>query len=132
MSTGIGTLQPSQRRSLWPVAVVLSFVMLTVAVIVFSIDRGGSTTQAPAKRVAVEVPAAGIAGGTAANTPSELRGISSVSSGAQVAITPHVPRRSAGSEGPQVTLGTNTPSEITGGLSVPTRAEIKAREQRRP
>ena len=130
MSTGIGTLQPSQRRSLWPVAVVLSFVMLTVAVIVFSIDRGGSTSQAPATQVAVETPA-GIAAGTAANTPSELRGATSVAGGTQVALRPHVPRRAAG-DGHQVSLGTNTPSEISGGLSMPTREEIRARESRRP
>ena len=130
MSTGVGTLQPTQRRSLWPVAVVLSFVMLTVAVVVFSIDRGGSTAQAPAKQAAVEAPAAAIVGGTAANTPSELRGASSVASEGGVALTPHVPRRTSG-DGPQVSLGTNTPTEISGGLSI-TREEIRARELRRP
>jgi hypothetical protein len=131
MSTGIGTLQPSQRRSLWPVAVVLSFVMLTVAVVVFSIDRGGSTPQAPAKQVAVEAPAAGIETGTAANTPSELRGAVPVAA-PKVALTPHVPRRAVGPGGQQVSLGTTTPSEISGGMRGPTREEIRARELHRP
>jgi len=131
MSTGIGTLQPSQRRSMWPVAVILSFVMLTVAVIVFSIDRGGSTPKAPAKQVAVEAPAAGTVAGTAANTPSELRGATSAAGETRVSLHPHVPRRAAG-DGPQVTLGTTTPTEISGGMTMPTQEEIRAREQRRP
>ena len=123
MSTGVGTLQKPSRRSLWPAAVVLSFVMLTVAVVVFSIDRGGSSTQAPAKQVAVEAAAE-----APADTPSELGGAITVHRG-------HVPRPGDGANAgtqPSEAMGTNTPSEISGGLPLPTPDEIRARELRRP
>src|SRR5262245_37313313 len=134
MSTGVGTLRKPSRRSLWPAAVVLSFVMLTVAVVVFSIDRGGSGTQAPVKQVAVDAPAGTVVSGTSANTPSELRGAITARAGMN-AFRGHAPGQgNAGNAGVQASepLGTNTPSEISGGL-MPTQAEIEARESgRRP
>jgi hypothetical protein len=93
MSTKIGTLQaPSQGRSLWLAAVLAIFVVLTVAAIATSMQPV-ELTDAPAPGRIV----AGLAGGVAANTPSELSG---------------------GSVGEMVggALGINTPSELSGGI----------------
>jgi hypothetical protein len=132
MSTGVGTLRKPSRSSLWPAAVVLSFVMLTVAVVVFSLDRGGSTTQAPSKQVAVQAPAAIVASGTSANTPSEVRAATVPTEGS--GLRGHAGPAAGANAGthPSEALGTNTPSEMTGGLQMPTPEEIRARELRRP
>jgi hypothetical protein len=132
MSTGVGTLRKPSRRSLWPAAVVLSFVMLTVAVVVFSLERGGSTTLGPSKRVAVEAPAAIVASGTSANTPSELR--AATAPAGRSGLRGHAGPAEGANAGtqPSEAMGTNTPSEISGGLPMPTPEEIQARELRRP
>ena len=131
MSIGVGTLKP-RGRSVWPAAVVLSVVMLTVAVIAVSLDRGGAVPSTTQK---VEAPAVPIVAGTAANTPSELsggvkaHGFTVGERGGQATFTKHVPRR--GNDEPAPQLGTNTPSEI--GAVTTSQAEIWAREhQRRP
>lgn len=131
MSIGVGTLKPSG-RSIWPAAVVLSVVMLTVAVIAISLDRGDAVPSTTQK---VEAPAVAIVSGTAANTPSELRGATTAErSGAGISFVRHVPKREIGSAAAErVTpqLGTNTPSEI--GALMPSKAEIWARQHvRRP
>ena len=130
MSTGVGTLKPARRRSVWPFAVVVTFVMLTVAVIAFSLDRG---EPGPAATSKAQAPAVAIASGTAANTPSELRGITSAERlGAGISFVRHVPRRGTDAGAGQTTesIGNNTPSELSGGTSI---AEIRAREHvRRP
>lgn len=133
MSTRVGTLKPSRSRSIWPAAVVLSVVMLTVAVIAISLDRGSEAGPATAPKV--QAPAAEFVSGTAANTPSELRGItSSERVGAGISFVRHVPKREVGAEAAKPStpeLGTNTPSEV--GTATTSKAEIWARQHlRRP
>ena len=114
MSTGVGTLKPARRRSVWPFAVVVTFVMLTVAVIAFSVDRG---EPAPAATSKAQAPA--IASGTAANTPSELGAIEvGARTGAGISFVRHVPRRLAGEDAtePSTRPVGATPSELSGGM----------------
>jgi len=114
MSIGVGTLKPSG-RSIWPAAVVLSVVMLTVAVIAISLDRGSAVPSTTQK---VEAPAVAIGSGTAANTPSELRGVTTAErTGAGISFIRHVPKRETGTstEQPQ-TSGATTPTELSGGM----------------
>lgn len=119
MSTRIGTLQaPRADRAIWAAAFVAVLVMLTVAVVAISMDRevtrqrvvpavvSGTAANTPTEIRAAQV---GAAQGTLANTPTEIR-----AAGADRApiIVPHVPRRA-----PETgQLGTNTPSEMSGGL----------------
>ena len=128
MSTRVGTLKPSRERSIWPAAVAVSIVMLTVAVIALSLDRGSAaptTSKVGAQAVA-------IATGTAANTPSELRAVTSAERvGAGISFVRHVPRRGIGTsatEAPTQSIGANTPIEISGGIPKTSQAEIWARE----
>jgi hypothetical protein len=138
MSTRVAALDPSRGRSIWPVAVVISIVMLTAAVIAVSLDRGEpapatttSKVEAPAVASAVGV-ASGIAGaaGTAANTPSELRSLATAKRiGAGISFVRHVPRRGTDADASapaEKSLGVNTPTEISGGM--PSQDEIWARE----
>ena len=84
MSTRVGTLQgTSVGRSIWPAAVLVSLVMLTIAVTAISIDRdqGRPGAQTVVGRHVVNTPSElsggtsqTVVGGTAANTPTELRG----------------------------------------------------------
>ena len=132
MSTRVGTLKPTRGRSIWPAAVVLSIVMLTVAVIAVSMDRGNPS---PATTSKVEAPVVAIVSGTAANTPSELRGVTvGARTGAGISFVRHVPKREVGADAAKLAtpqLGTNTPSEI--GALLPSKAEIWARQHmRRP
>jgi hypothetical protein len=116
MSTGVGTLKPARRRSVWPFAVVVTFVMLTVAVIAFSLDRG---EPAPAATSKAQAPAVAIASGTAANTPSELRAIEvGTRTGAGISFVRHVPKRLAGEDGsePSTRPVGATPTELSGGM----------------
>lgn len=133
MSTRVGTLKPSRGRSVWPAAVVLSTVMLTVAVIAVSMDRADTT---PANSSIVEAPVGAVVAGTAANTPSELRGATTAErSGAGISFVRHVPRRGIGGDASEHApgIGANTPSEVTGGMPKTSPAEIRARELiRRP
>ncbi len=134
MSTRVGTLKPTRGRSIWPAAVIVSFVMLTVAVVVVSLDRG---EPRPATTSNVVAPAVEIVSGTAANTPSELRGATTAAhEGAGISFVRHVPRYGMGANAtasgtPE--LGSNTPSELSGGMPQTSRAEIWARQHlRRP
>jgi hypothetical protein len=134
MSTRVGTLKPTRGRSIWPAAVIVSFVMLTVAVVAVSLDRGAPR---PATTPKVEAPAVAIVSGTAANTPSELRGATTAGrQGAGISFVRHVPRYGMGAnatESGSPELGSNTPSELRGGMPQSLRAEIWARQHvRRP
>ena len=127
MSTRVGTLKPGTVRSIWPVAVVVSVVMLTVAVIAVSLDRGDS---GPATTSRVEAPAVATVSGTAANTPSELGGATiPARSGARNSFVRHLPRLGIGDQPtvPTEPIGNNTPSELAGGLQI-SRAELWARQ----
>ncbi|MGA9160310.1 MAG: hypothetical protein WB297_05530 [Actinomycetota bacterium] len=125
MSTRVGTLQGTRPgRSIWPAAVVASLVMLTIAVGAVSLGRD---RPQPTPNTVVGGVEQTFVGGTAANTPSELRG-ATAEAGSGVRLAPHVPRRapSDGTGSPQV--GTNTPSELSGGLTA--IGEARARHQR--
>ena len=91
MSIGIGTLQPKTRvvRPVWLAGLLAVILALAVAVVVTnSGDQPARNTTATQTAVS----------GTAANTPSELRGGATVSEETTLAntpseIRPHVPRR---------------------------------------
>lgn len=88
MSIGVGTLKPKTRivRPVWVAGSLAIILAFTVAVIVT--NSGGETArEATGTQTAVS--------GTAANTPSELRGVSTTSG---------------------ETTFANTPSELSGGL----------------
>ncbi len=126
MSTRVGTLQGTRPgRSIWPAAVVASLVMLTIAVAAVSLGRD---RPQPTPNTVVGGVEQTIVGGTAANTPSELRG-ATAEAGGGVRLTPHVPRRAADATGSSEagTVG-NTPSELSGGLTA--IGEARARNQR--
>ena len=112
MSTRVGTLQGTRPgRSIWPAAVVASLVMLTIAVGAVSLGRD---RPQPTPNTVVGGVEQTIVGGTAANTPSELRSATG-EAGGPVRLALHVPRRapSEGTGSPRA--GTNTPSELSGG-----------------
>ena len=133
MSTRVGTLRGSRAgRSIWPAAILVSLVMLTIAVAAVSLsrDQGSQTAQ---RDVVQNAPS--IVGGTAANTPSELGSgvvggtaattakITSRSSSIAVGVTPDmqaviVAARNAAEAQSELSDGTtgNTPSELTGGM----------------
>ena len=123
MSIGVGTLQPKTRimRPVWLAGFLAVILALTVAVIVTNSDEE-SARDTTGAQTAVS--------GTAANTPSELRGVRTAFGRTTLANTPsevrpHVPRRAANAETTSVTIsGTigNTPSELSGGLPAPTAA----------
>ena len=95
MSTRVGTLQGSQTgRSIWPAAILASLVMLTIAIAAVSLGRD----QVQPRQVPQDTQT--VVSGTAANTPSELRGGLAESNGrGGVRLTPHVPRRAAEATG---------------------------------
>ena len=124
MSTRVGTLKPARSRSIWPAAVVLSIVMLTVAVIAVSLDRGD---PGPATTSKVEAPAIAIVSGTAANTPSELRGATiAARSGAGITFVRHIPKRAGGEGAGQPGEWQRTADSIAASI-----AAERARHQRR-
>jgi len=118
MSAKVGTLQaPRAGRSILLATFVASLVMLTIAVVAISLDRDqgrqGETTFVG--RHVVNTPSelsAGIVGGaeqtfvggTAANTPSELN------------ARPRPGARASGHKFMSDTLGTTTPTELSGGI----------------
>jgi hypothetical protein len=114
MSTRVGTLQAARAGgSILLAAFLALFVMVTIAVVAISIGREGQGETTQVGRSLVYGPvedntpselSAGTVGGTAANTPSELNqpGWSS----------PPASRHKFMSD----TLGTNTPSELSGGI----------------
>jgi hypothetical protein len=116
MSTRVGTLQGSRAkgsgvRSIWPAAILASLTMLTIAVAAVSL--GGDRPQPTPQTVSgVEKT---FVGGTAANTPSELRGAVESNVGG-IHVAPHVPRRAAEMATRSFEAG-NTPSELSGGLT---------------
>jgi hypothetical protein len=100
-------------RSIWPAAVLVSLVMLTIAVTAISIDRDEGR---PGKQTFV--------GRQVVNTPSELSGTRAGSSSIAIGVTPAmqaaiVAARNA-ADGPSSELSGgstgNTPSELTGGM----------------
>ena len=133
MSTRVGTLRGSRAgRSIWPAAILVSLVMLTIAVAAVSLsrDQGSQTAQ---RDVVQNAPS--LVGRTAANTPSELSGgidggtaattikVSAGSSSIAVGVTPDmqaviVAARNAAEAQSELSDGTtgNTPSELTGGM----------------
>ena len=125
MSTRVGTLQGTRPgRSIWPAAIVASLVMLTIAVGAVSLGRD---RPQPTPNTVVGGVEQTIVGGTAANTPSELRGATAEAVGG-VRLAPHVPRRAPSERTGSPQVGTNTPSELSGGLTA--IGEARARHQR--
>ena len=146
MSTRVGTLQgTSVGRSIWPAAVLVSLVMLTIAVTAISIDRDEARpgAQTFVGRHVVNTPSelsGGISqtvdGGTAANTPTELSGgivggteattlgTRAGSSSIAIGVTPAMQaaivasRNAADAPSSELSGGSrgNTPSELTGGM----------------
>jgi hypothetical protein len=114
MSTRVETLQAPRAGGAILLATLLALlVMLTITVVAISINQGGQAETTQVGRSLVYGPvedntpselSAGTVGGTAANTPSELNqpGWSS----------PPASRHNFLSD----TLGTNTPSELSGGI----------------
>ena len=127
MSTRVGTLQaPKAGGSILLAAFLASLVMLTIAVVAISIDRdqgrqgettlvGRSLVYGPVEDNTPSELSAGTVGGTAANTPSELKPV-------------YMHGRNL--RGLSPLSGTNTPSELTGGITGGLPAEIYDRHQR--
>jgi hypothetical protein len=149
MSTRVGTLQaPRAGGSILLAAFLALFVMLTIAVVAVSFDRdqGRQSETTFVGRHMVNTPSelsAGIVGGaeqtvvggTAANTPSELRPVYMHGRNLQglSALEPVYMhgRNLRGLLPLSDTLGTNTPTELSGGIigdGLP--AEFYARHQR--
>jgi pectate lyase len=129
MSTRVGTLKPTGGRSIWPAAVVVSIVMLTVAVIAVSLDRGDS---APTTTSTVDNPAVASVSGTAANTPSELRGVTVGGRIGDISFVRDVPRRgiATGAAGPATRPIGATPTELSGGMDAKNDFSRYGRHQR--
>ena len=116
MSIGTGTLQPNTRviRPIWLAALLAIVLAFAGAVIVTNAGQEAARDTTPAR---TEVS------GTAANTPSELRGgvesaVGGTLANTPIEVRPHVPRRAANAESFSGTVG-NTPSELSGGLPAP-------------
>lgn len=112
MSTKIGTLQaPRTTRSIWPAAVIVSLLLLTVGIGAFFLGRDQATPNARS-----------VVGGTAADTPTQIIGGTAGSSSLAVAARPAVTAaiiaaRDAAEGSGELSAGTsaNTPSELSGG-----------------
>lgn len=150
MSTRVGTLQaPKAGGSIMLAAFLASFVILTIAVVAISFDRDlgrqGETTfvgrhmvSTPSELSAGSVGAAEqtFVGGTAANTPSVLKPVY-MHGRTLRGLSPLEPvymhgRNLRGLSPLSGKLGTNTPTELSGGIiggGLP--AEVYARHQRR-
>jgi hypothetical protein len=134
MSTRVGTLQgTSAGRSIWPAAVLVSLVMLTIAVAAISLS--GDPASETAQREGVRQNPQTVVG-TAANTPTELSGgivggaaattlgTSAGSSSIAIGVTPAMQaaivasRNAADAPSSELSGGStgNTPSELTGGM----------------
>jgi hypothetical protein len=134
MSTRVGTLQaPKAGGSILLAAFLVSLVMVTIAVVAFSVDldqgRQGETTFVG--RHVVNTPSelsGGIVGGaeqtfvggTAANTPSELKPVYMYGRNLR-GLSPLEPvymygRNLRGLSPLSDKLGTNTPTELSGGI----------------
>jgi len=126
MSTRVGTLQgTSAGRSIWPAAVLVSLVMLTIAVTAISIDRdeGRPGAQTFVGRHVVNTPSE-LSGGIVGGTPATALGTSAGSSSIAVGVTPDMQaaivasRNAADAPSSELSGGStgNTPSELTGGM----------------
>jgi hypothetical protein len=129
MSTRVGTLQaPRAGGSILLAAFLASLVMLTIAVAAISFERGqGRQSETTfAGRQVVNTPSelsAGVVGGTAANTPSELEPVYMHGRNLR-GLSPLEPvymhgRNLRGLSPLSDKLGTNTPSELSGGDGSP-------------
>lgn len=128
MSMKVGTLQETRpTRSIWPAAVVATLVMLTIAVGAVSLGRDRPQSSPNTGVGTIEQT---FVGGTAANTPSELRGATEAVGGRIRPGARDVPRRAAEAATGSSEVGTavNTPSELSGGLTA--LGEARAGHQR--
>ena len=121
MSIGTGTLQPNTRimRPIWLAALFAIVLGFAGAVIV---TNAGEEPARDTTAARTEVS------GTAANTPSELRGgvesaVGGTLANTPIEVRPHVPRRAATADSISGTLG-NTPSELSGGLPSPAWTDV--------
>ena len=142
MSTRVGTLHaPKAGGSILLAAFLASFVILTIAVVAISFDRDqgrpGETTfvgrymvNTPSELNAGSVGAAEqtFVGGRRATTPSELRTLRGVSPVEPMYMHG---RNLRGLSPLSDKLGTNTPTELSGGIGGGLPAELYARHQRR-
>ena len=124
MSISVGTAGERRvRRSVWPAAFLAAVIMVTAALVAFTLSREGPRTP-PASGAPTEVSSEvdGTVSGTAANTPSEIRGrFASTVDPARIG-----PQIVGGGPDGWVVQG-NTPTELSGGLP----AEFRARHQLR-
>jgi hypothetical protein len=125
-------------------AFLASFVMLTIAVVAISFDQGRQGETTFGGRHLVSTPSelsAGIVGGaeqtfvggTAANTPSELKPVYMHGRNLQglSALEPvYMHGRNLRGLSPLSDTGTNTPTELTGGIVGGLRAKFYDRHQR--
>lgn len=126
MSTGIEAIR-APRRMPWAAAVFALLVVMTVAIIATTVSISGERPNARfVGRHLVNTPSEisggvtqGIAGGTAANTPTELSDRLSRWFNA-----------GCGSYGCRNETVVNTPTELSGGLPAGQAAKIYARHQR--
>jgi hypothetical protein len=164
MSTKIGTLQaPRTTRSIWPVAVIVSLLLLTAGIGAYFLGRDQA---APTSKTVAGSAQPTVVSGTAANTSTEISGgvaggfapSAAGSSWIGVGVTPAmqeaiVAARDAGSSwisvgvtpamqeaivavrdaaagSGELSAGTNTPSELSGGIGSGLPAKIYDRHQR--
>ena len=164
MSTKIGTLQaPRTTRSVWPVAVIVSLLLLTAGIGAYFLGRDQA---APTSKTVAGSAQPTVVSGTAANTSTEISGgvaggfapSAAGSSWIGVGVTPAmqeaiVAARDAGSSwigvgvtpamqeaivavrdaaagSGELSAGTNTPSELSGGMGSGLPAKIYDRHQR--
>ncbi len=147
MSTRVGTLQaPRANGSILLAAFLGLLVMATIAVVAISFERdqgqqgettfvGRSVVNTPSEQSAGIVGAAeqAFVGGTAANTPSELKPVYMHGRNLQglSALEPvYMHGRNLQGLSPLSDTGTNTPTELSGGIIGGLPAEFYDRHQR--
>ena len=141
MSTKIGTLQaPRTTRSIWPVAVIVSLLLLTAGIGAYFLGRDQA---APTSKTVAGSAQPTVVSGTAANTSTEISGgvaggfapSAAGSSWIGVGVTPAMQEaivavRDAAAGSGELSAGTNTPSELSGGIGSGLPAKIYDRHQR--
>jgi hypothetical protein len=143
MSTKIGTLQaPRTTRSIWPVAVIVSLLLLTAGIGAYFLGRDQA---APTSKTVAGSAQPTVVSGTAANTSTEISGgvaggfapSAAGSSWIGVGVTPAmqeaiVAARDAAGVSGELRAGTttNTPSELSGGTGSGLPAKFYDRHQR--
>ena len=147
MSTRVGTLQaPRANGSILLAAFLGLLVMATIAVVAISFERdqgqqgettfvGRSVVNTPSEQSAGIVGGAeqAFVGGTAANTPSELKPVYMHGRNLQglSALEPvYMHGRNLQGLSPLSDTGTNTPTELSGGIIGGLPAEFYDRHQR--